>query len=52
VQINCTLFKLFVQINPVLREFQLIVGNLLPQLREQSLVTALLGDFCVLLGLL
>jgi len=38
--------------NPVLRERQLIVGNLLSRSREQPLVTSLLGIFCLVLGLL
>jgi len=38
--------------NPVLCERQLIVGNLLSRLRQQPLVTALLGVFCLVLGLL
>ncbi len=38
--------------NPVLRERQLIVGNLLSRLRQHPLVTALLGVFCLAIGLL
>jgi hypothetical protein len=38
--------------NPALRERQTIVGNLLSRLHQQPLVTALLGFFCMVLGLL
>ena len=38
--------------NPVLRERQLIVSNLLSRLRQQPLVTALLGVFCLAMSLL